>query len=223
MSETFSTQFLYRGGPDSLREVYDALEANDGVDMDDDRDTKDFEYSSRIFYSEPFSSAIYISELLAGIPRSDAEVTDLRLRIHQSKASFLEDDLDLEVEAEACQSHIDLTKYLYETLPTRPALVCSTSPNFGAGGIAPLPDLDENGNIAYPRPFITWLDIYPPAEVETIGREKLLSAPAPRAEELDDGSVLIASKHPLEIGEGHFPEVSDHLGIPDWADLLYDD
>jgi len=78
---------------------------------------------------------------------------------------------------------------------------------------APLP---EDENPASPRRFISWLDLYPPEEVETIGRERLLSAPAPRVEELSDGSVLVVSKHPLS--DDPIDDIAEHMGIHFWGD-----
>jgi hypothetical protein len=215
MTNVFETQFLYRGEPDSLQHVYDALIANDDVSVRDGQEPSEHK-ESEIHYDEPFISSIHITDLMGEIPRSESEETGLRLQIYQHKGAFLQEDHD--VDAEACRSHVDLTKYLYETLPTQPALVCSTSPVSELRG-TPLPGLDENGDIAYPRRFLTWLDIYPPAEVATIGRETLLSAPAPRVEELEDGSVLMAIRHPLDVSMKQLRFVSKHLDIPHWADF----
>lgn len=68
------------------------------------------------------------------------------------------------------------------------------------------------------RPFLTWLDVFPPEEVETVGRDTLLSAPAPRVEALADGSVLVASKNPESIDPDPLEAVADHVGIPSWED-----
>lgn len=67
------------------------------------------------------------------------------------------------------------------------------------------------------RKFISWLDVYSPKEVERIGRDRLLSAPAHRTDELDDGSVLVLSKHPCT--QESLDEVSDHIGITSWENL----
>jgi hypothetical protein len=136
----------------------------------------------------------------------------------QDRYGLSSDDHD--VNAEACRHLIDLTKLLYQELPKQPALVFSTSPTFEATS-TPLPDITKDGAIDWPRKYITWLDIYTPDEVEIIGRKTLMSAPAPRIDELTDGSVLIASKHPLEVSEHQLDDVGSHLAIPTWLELLY--
>lgn len=56
-------------------------------------------------------------------------------------------------------------------------------------------DLEAN-RIRHP----TWLMLFPPAMVETHGREFLLEAPVWRTEELDDGAVLlVAEENPMEL------------------------
>ena len=91
----------------------------------------------------------------------------------------------------------------------------SRSLETGQGPSVPVPDGDVPPSTSE---FIGWFDIYPPAEVETIGRETLLSAPAPYVEELDDGSVLLVSKHPADADPGPLDEVADHVGIRSWED-----
>ncbi|ACV49446.1 hypothetical protein [Halomicrobium mukohataei] len=66
------------------------------------------------------------------------------------------------------------------------------------------------------RDFLTWFDIFSPAEVEAIGRETLLSAPAPRVEALEDGSILLISKNPVDNAPPE--EVSEHVGIQTMTD-----
>lgn len=79
---------------------------------------------------------------------------------------------------------------------------------------APAPD----GEVPpFDRQFITWFDIYHPNEVESVGREHLLATPAPHVEELDDGAILVVSKHPTS-GDS-LDAVADHLGIPTWKDV----
>jgi len=68
------------------------------------------------------------------------------------------------------------------------------------------------------RAFLTWLDIFPPSEVEAIGHDHLLAAPATRVREFDDGSVLLVSKHPEDSDPDPLDEVAEHLGIRSWED-----
>lgn len=105
---------------------------------------------------------------------------------------------------------IESTTDIYRLLPQNAVAVYSLEP--GQGPSVPVADGDVP---PCDREFVTWFDVYPPSEVETIGRETLLSAPAPHVEELDDGSVLAVSKHPTS-GDS-LNEVADHVGIPTWG------
>lgn len=217
-TDPFDTQFLYRNTPTTLRAVYEALDAHAGLTLWGRHDLRDASDTGRIHYEYgPLHGAVAVGSLTGGIPRSALEQTDCRLRVHQGRRDF-EDD-QLQIEGAACSHHVAVTAHLYNALPTRPVMVCSTSPTFESG-TSPLPDA-QNGGRAYPRAYITWFDIYAPAEVETIGRDPLRSAPAPRVEEGDDGSVMIISKHPLDASDDALSAVSDHLGIPTWLDVLY--
>lgn len=72
------------------------------------------------------------------------------------------------------------------------------------------------------RKFLTWLDIFPPEEVEAIGRVRLLSAPAPHVEELDDGGILMVATHPVALDPASLDDVADHVGIKCWEDHPYE-
>lgn len=68
------------------------------------------------------------------------------------------------------------------------------------------------------RRFLTWLDIFSPAEVEALGREDLLTAPAHLVESLNDGSIVIVSKHPTRTDPAPLDRVANHVGIQSWED-----
>lgn len=211
-TETIYVYFIYDKEVPSLDTIAEPLATHEEVELDISLDETDLTERSTLFYE--YGPLIENIELggAGAFPPDGAE--EGRLRISESKFGLAEDNYD--VDANACRHLIDLTKYLYETVPTQPVLVCSTSPTFEVT-TSPL-SKTEAEDVTYPRKYITWLDIYPPAEVAAIGREKLLSAPAPRVEELSNGSVLIASKHPLEIGGEALMAVSNHLGISPWGD-----
>jgi len=104
---------------------------------------------------------------------------------------------------------IESSTDIYSLLPQNAVAVYSIEP--GQGPSVPVADGDVP---PCDREFISWFDVYPPGEVEAIGRETLISAPAPHVEELDDGSVLVVSKHPTSGTS--LEEVADHIGIPSW-------
>lgn len=59
---------------------------------------------------------------------------------------------------------------------------------------------------------VFWLQILPPETIEALGRDHVLSAPAARVEELDDGAVLlVAYERPYPPGDP--TELAEHLGV----------
>lgn len=59
-----------------------------------------------------------------------------------------------------------------------------------------------------------WLSVFPPRLVETYGRETLLSAPVWRAEEWEDGAILLVQDdEPLLLNP--VGEMNEHLGLED--------
>ncbi|ACV46301.1 MULTISPECIES: hypothetical protein [Halomicrobium] len=121
------------------------------------------------------------------------------------------DDATKLAEADNLASLIGAVKDIYSAIESPPVMCYGVAPNQPLA--APTPDSRYPSS---PRRFISWLDLYPPTEVEQIGRDTLLSAPAPRVEELDDGSILIVSKHPFS--DDAIEDVADHIGIPFWGD-----
>lgn len=127
------------------------------------------------------------------------------------QAGRLKDTTDLG-KASNLMEMVEATKDLYLLMDETPALGYGIEQHQPI--TAPLPDGEFPPS---KRKFISWLDIYSPEEVETIGKERLLSAPAFRTEQLDDGSVLVVSKHPTT--HDSLDDVADHIGIPSWEDL----
>lgn len=87
---------------------------------------------------------------------------------------------------------IELSKELYKS--TNPAFVGGEADN--PDEYTPMPTKGEldKGIIK----DILWFNIFPPKFVRKIGREKLLSAPAWKVEELDDGGILLVlTEHPF--------------------------
>lgn len=65
-------------------------------------------------------------------------------------------------------------------------------------------------------PAVFWLQVYAPAAVAALGRERMLDAPAPHVRELDDGSVLVAAYETPTLytdGPHAIGPVADHVGI----------
>lgn len=62
-------------------------------------------------------------------------------------------------------------------------------------------------------PGIYWCQIIPPAIVDTVGEEQLLSAPGHRVERLSDGAVMLVL-HRYPVSDTDEVTVADHLGVP---------
>ncbi len=122
---------------------------------------------------------------------------------------YLRDILDWDQKAETnIEIILKLGRKLYEYL----------SPIYGFGeygiGWREIPSEDEilSGNIRH----LCWANFFSPAFVQKIGREKLLSAPAWKVEELNDGGILLVlAPNPMNINEvdKKKKEVEKHLGI----------
>ena len=66
---------------------------------------------------------------------------------------------------------------------------------------------------------LSWLTVFPPAMVETYGRERLLTTPAWKRMELDDGAVLLVTHEDPHDPETHgIKDVADHIGLKSYAD-----
>ena len=213
-SDTFHVVFIYAENEPRLQRIADVLATIEDVELRENPADMDLSERTRI----PYEFGPLVGSIEAANYRSRQKGGwGAHVSLPQDRYGLSSDDHD--VNAEACRHIIDLTQRLYQELPKRPALVFSTSPTFAAT-TTPLPDRNDSGTFDWPRKYTTWLDIYTPDEVETIGRETLLSAPAPRIDELTDGSVLIASKHPLEVSEHQLDDVGSHLGIPTWLECI---
>jgi hypothetical protein len=62
---------------------------------------------------------------------------------------------------------------------------------------------------------LEWLNVYGGPYVARLGRERLLAAPAWRADVLADGSIaVVLSRHPLQVAWEEAAAVALHLGVP---------
>jgi len=62
------------------------------------------------------------------------------------------------------------------------------------------------------EPNIYRLNFYGPELIEKFGKRKLLSMPAYRVEELDEGVMFLGSPLPINFGTESYKKISDHLG-----------
>lgn len=114
---------------------------------------------------------------------------------------------------EAARDIVDLVRLAYSATSEPPRFVYGVTDLHKEllGNDLPLPVTAES-LAANEIEYATWLMVFPPAMVETYGRDQLLSAPAWHTEELDDGAVLIVSTA-APIGDGETEAIDEHLGI----------
>lgn len=75
--------------------------------------------------------------------------------------------------------------------------------------------LDRERLHAGALPGVVWCQIVPPETVDSVGKDRLLSAPVHRAEQLADGAVfLVLHDFPGTDGIVETPPVAEHLGVP---------
>jgi hypothetical protein len=67
---------------------------------------------------------------------------------------------------------------------------------------------------------LSWLTVFTPPMVETYGRETLLSAPAYRVEELEDGAIVLVCHDKPFDWDTECRAVADHVGLPLLQDLI---
>jgi hypothetical protein len=97
-------------------------------------------------------------------------------------------------EAERCRRFVDMVRVWASRYPVPYAWAhgaadnqLTDSPNFGR-------DDETTWRDGFDKVYeVCWLNVFGPRLVETIGRERVLSTPAHRVEELPDGSVLLVT------------------------------
>ncbi|OJH33406.1 hypothetical protein [Cystobacter ferrugineus] len=97
-------------------------------------------------------------------------------------------------EAERCRQFIEMVRAWASRYPVSHAKAHSTddtqftdSPNFGR-------DDETRRRDGFDKVYeVFWLNVFGPKLVETVGRERMLSTPAHRVEELPNGSVLLVT------------------------------
>jgi hypothetical protein len=109
-----------------------------------------------------------------------------------------------------------LVRWVYEATDDTPAVVYGLDPNYVQlilDGMIEIPvttaGLDD-ARIGY----VGWFVVFPPAMVDRYGRDTLLSAPAARIEEYDDGAVLVAAYENPAAWRDTEP-LNDYLGLDD--------
>lgn len=123
--------------------------------------------------------------------------------LHDSVSEF---DRSMEIDSPLLSAFLDIAIRVYEVVET-PVLAYGVELYDMNEPIVPNEDVHSPELDHFP-----WLTFFSPARVEQYSRERLLSAPAPRVEELDDGSIVLVTRNPLNLEAD--TEVAAHLGIP---------
>ncbi|PTL79196.1 hypothetical protein [Vitiosangium sp. GDMCC 1.1324] len=97
-------------------------------------------------------------------------------------------------EAERCRRFVELVRAWASRYPVTYAMAHSTDDRALAGA----PNFGRDDEALYRDGFdkiyeVFWLNVFGPKLVETVGRERMLSTPAHRVEELPNGSVLLVT------------------------------
>lgn len=66
---------------------------------------------------------------------------------------------------------------------------------------------------------LSWLTVFTPPMVEHYGRETLLSAPAWKVEELDDGAILVVCHDDVDEWQTDCHDVAEHIGLPWYTEI----
>ncbi|MFC4550512.1 MULTISPECIES: hypothetical protein [Halorussus] len=139
------------------------------------------------------------------------DLPHVELRIEEALFERGEDEADHEAHADAL---VDVLRETYFALNSRPAVVYAM-PHLLRSAIADYqdePPVTEDSLQEDELEYPVWLTVFTPALVETYGRETLLSSPAWRTYEWDDGSIVLVAYPDPELPQ-IMDEFEEHLGF----------
>lgn len=216
MSNVIRVEFLYEGesATDAARDVWNAA-SNRGSFAVFSPSGDEFPAGDQFEVSVDHDDGATYGDLRPISPANDGDndaapvVPHIELLLTAEELRW--DDYPV---AEEVEGMLELVKTLYRATDAIPEYVYGLAPGHDdmiRRGDRELPvteaDLEAN-RIRGP----SWLMLFPPAMVETYGREFLLDAPVWRAEELDDGAVLlVAEENPMELAT--LDPLADYFGL----------
>ncbi|WP_276302586.1 hypothetical protein [Halorussus lipolyticus] len=118
------------------------------------------------------------------------------------------------------EQFIELVTIGYQATEQKPAAVYAESPphNYWIATSGTPPFTAES--LAHNQyHHLSWLTIFTPPMVEHYGRETLLSAPAWKVEELDDGAILVVCHDDVAEWQTDCHDVAEHIGLPWYTDI----
>ncbi|MFC4550511.1 MULTISPECIES: hypothetical protein [Halorussus] len=143
------------------------------------------------------------------------DLPHIEFHVEESLFERAEDETDRVAHADA---FVDVLRETYFVLDPRPSVVYAMPESMQTAiwdSIGETPaDADSLRRSRFN--YLVWATVFTPQLVETYGRERLLSAPAWRTYEWDDGTVvLLSSADPLV--QSNIDAMHDHLDIdPPW-------
>ncbi|WP_159076952.1 hypothetical protein [Halococcoides cellulosivorans] len=148
---------------------------------------------------------------LADSPTIEYSISDL-----QYLKGGEEHPLDVELD-EPLREFINIMEICYMAVDERPIAVYSFTPDTPHDLRKP-PITAESiaeGRLLY----LPWLAIFTPQMIDYYGRETLLSAPAWKVEELNDGSIMTVCHDNVLDWMEDCRDVADHIGLPWHGDM----
>lgn len=147
---------------------------------------------------------------------SGSEAVDLReypiVAYYLSQRAALSAEATSGARTHALKELVKMAKTAYTATADPPVVVYSETPDMPDIGRPPF-TAESLANDRLTQ--MCWLTIFPPALVDTYGRETLLSAPAWHVEELDDGAIMIVCHDDLSWQTSIYP-VASHVGLPSY-------
>ncbi|MCY1081700.1 hypothetical protein [Archangium lansingense] len=127
-------------------------------------------------------------------------------------------------EAERCRHLVEMVRAWASRYPVSHAVAHSSDDLMLAGS----PDFGRDKETAFRDGFdkiyeVCWLNVFGPKLVDTVGRERMLSTPAHRVEELPNGCVLLVTRPTLAdfaSDEARLAQARAHAHL--WSDLDFD-
>ena len=154
--------------------------------------------------ADPDSASLTVESSL-GFWGIDAHSNERPPRVTVSASTHIFADEDAVVDAPSFSEFVDFAIAIQEVLDPvftyGVELYDMTEPPFAGESLS-----------ATTLNFVPWFTVFTPPLVDNIGRETLVSTPAARVEELDNGGVLLVTHNPLAMEVD--AEILDHVGLP---------
>ncbi|MCP3136427.1 hypothetical protein [Pyxidicoccus xibeiensis] len=113
--------------------------------------------------------------------------SELRVNLHVQPLSFF-------MEAGRCRQFVDMVRAWAACYPVRYAMAHGTADRQLSGAPYFGRDEETSRRDGFDKVYeVFWLNVFGPKLVETVGRERMLSTPAHRVEELPNGSILLVT------------------------------